>query len=86
MMPGEVTPFIIALLLGLLLGSQFSGQLSRRGVYLIIGLAIVAAFLFEAPLFTTSLWGGLINQEISFATPLLGAVVGLLIGKYLGGR
>lgn len=86
MMLGEVTPFIIALLLGLLFGTQFSGQLSRRAVATIIGLAVVAAFLFEAPPFMTGILGGLINEEISFSTPLLGATMGLLIGKYLGGK
>ncbi len=86
MMLGEITPFFIALLLGFLFGTQFLGQLSRRGILLIIGLTIVAAFLFEAPLFTTSILGGFITPEISFATPLIGAVVGLLIGKYVGGK
>jgi hypothetical protein len=86
MMLGEITPFIMALLLGLLFGTQFSGQLSRRTLYLIIGLAVVAAFLFEAPPFMTGIYGGLINDEFSFSTPLLGATMGLLIGKYVGGR
>jgi hypothetical protein len=86
MMLGEITPFILALLLGLLFGTQFSGQLSRRSLYLIICLAIVAAFLFEALPFMTGLQGGYINHELSFSTPLLGATIGLLIGKYLGGK
>ena len=86
MMLGEITPFIIAFLLGLLFGTQFSGQLSKQSTYLIVGLAVVAAFLFEAPPFMTGIFGGLINEEISFSTPLLGATMGLLIGKYVGGK
>jgi hypothetical protein len=86
MMLGEITPFIIALVLGLLFGTQFSGQLSKRAILTITGLAIIAAFLFEAPPFMTGIWGGLINDEISFSTPLLGAIFGLLIGKYIGGK
>jgi hypothetical protein len=86
MMLGEITPFFIALILGIIFGTQFSGQLSRRGISLIIGLTIVAAFLFEAPIFTTSIFGGYITSEISFAMPLIGATVGLLIGKYVGGK
>lgn len=85
-MLGEFTPFIIALLLGIFFGAQFSGRLSRRGTYLMIGLAIVAAFLFEAPIFTSSLLGGYIVPDLSFSTPFLGATVGILIGKYLGGK
>jgi uncharacterized membrane protein YgaE (UPF0421/DUF939 family) len=86
MMLGEITPFFIALLLGLIFGTQFSGQLSRRGTYFIIGLAIVAAFLFEAPIFTATVFGGYIGPDLSFATPFLGATFGILIGKYVGGK
>jgi uncharacterized protein YcfJ len=86
MMLGEITPFILALLLGLLFGTQFSGQLSRRAILTVIGLAVVAAFLFEALPFTTSIFGGFINDEFSFSTSLLGAIIGLLIGKYIGGK
>jgi hypothetical protein len=49
-------------------------------------LTIVAALLFEAPIFTTSIFGGYITSEISFAMPLIGATIGLLIGKYVGGK
>lgn len=85
-MLGEITPFFIALLLGFIFGTQFSGRLSRRGTYLIIGLTLVAAFLFEAPIFTTSIFGGYLGPDLSFATPFLGATAGILIGKYVGGK
>ncbi len=86
MMLGEITPFLIALILGIFFGAQFSGKLSRRGSYFILGMAIIAAFLFEAPIFTSSIFGGYILPELSFATPFIGATVGILIGKYLGGK
>ncbi len=86
MMLGEITPFVIALLLGMLFGAQFSCQLSRRSVYFILVMAVVAAFLFEAPIFTTSIFGGYITPLLSFSTPFIGATVGIVIGKYLGGK
>ncbi|MBM5805835.1 MAG: hypothetical protein FJZ49_07245 [Candidatus Verstraetearchaeota archaeon] len=87
MMLGEITPLIIGLLLGVLLGTQLSAPLSKRTVALLLGLSIVAAFLFGAPVFTWSIYGGYILPGLSFATPFIGAMVGLLIGKALrGGR
>jgi uncharacterized membrane protein YgaE (UPF0421/DUF939 family) len=86
MMLGELTPCFIALILGIVFGAQFSGQLSRRGIYFIIGLAIVAAFLFGAPIFTSSIFGGYIAPDLSFSTPFLGATIGILIGRYAGGK
>jgi len=86
-MLGEITPLIIGFLLGVLFGTQLSGPLSKRTVALLVGLSIVGAFLFEAPIFTWSVYGGYILPGLSFATPFIGATIGLLIGKALrGGR
>ncbi|MGQ9759650.1 MAG: hypothetical protein ACUVQ5_03645 [Candidatus Methanomethylicaceae archaeon] len=85
MMLGEITPFIIALLLGILFGTRLSGKLSGRTVVLLIAFSIVGALLFGSFMFTYSLYGGYIAPGLGFATPLIGATIGILIGKALRG-
>ncbi|MDD1776293.1 MAG: hypothetical protein LUP94_02955 [Candidatus Methanomethylicus sp.] len=84
-MAGEIAPIIIAFLLGIFFGTQLSGTISRRTTLLIIGLGIIAAFLFEAPIFTWSLFGGYITEGFSFAAPFISATIGLFIGKIIRG-
>lgn len=86
MMLGEITPFIVALLLGILFGTQLTGKLSSRTVVLIVALSIVGALLFGSFIFTYSIYGGYIAPGLGFATPLIGATIGILIGKALKGE
>lgn len=78
---GEITPIVIGFLLGILFGTQLAGAISRRTVILVLAMSVVAAFLFEAPIFTWSLAGGYITEGLSFAAPFISATVGLLVGK-----
>lgn len=78
---GEVTPTVIALLLGITLGTQMECKLSRRTVLLVLLMSLLAAFLFEAPIHSWSLLGGVIAEHVSFALPFISATIGILIGK-----
>lgn len=84
---GEITPIVIAFLLGILFGTQFKGEISKRTTIMLLGLSVIAALLFEAPLFTWSLVGGHITEGVGLAMPFISAIIGLLIGKmFKGGK
>lgn len=86
MMLGEITPFIISILLGILFGTQLSGKISKGTVALVVIFSIVGALLFGAFTFTYTLYGGFIMPGLGFATPLIGSTIGILIGKALRGE
>lgn len=86
MMPGDITPFIISIVLGVLFGTQLSGKISKGTTILVIIFSIVGALLFGAFMFTYSIYGGYIMPGLGFATPLIGATIGILIGKALKGE
>lgn len=78
---GEVTPTVVALLFGLTLGMQMECTLSRRTVLLVLFMSLLAAFLFEAPIHSWSLLGGVFGEHVSFALPFVSATLGILIGN-----
>ncbi|RWX72922.1 MAG: hypothetical protein Metus_0896 [Candidatus Methanosuratincola subterraneus] len=82
---GEITPTVVAFLLGIAIGTQFVARLSRRTTLLILVMSVVAAFLFEAPIHTWSLLGGVLAEHVSFALPFISATIGLLVGSVLRG-
>ncbi len=82
---GEVTPIAIAFFIGMMFGTQMQGKISRRTMVMILGLAIIAAFLFEAPIFTWSFVGGYIAEGFGFAAPFISAILGMFIGKIVKG-
>ncbi|MCX8182478.1 MAG: hypothetical protein N3D12_05110 [Candidatus Methanomethyliaceae archaeon] len=86
MMLGEITPFIISIILGILFGTQLSGKISKGTTVLVISFSIVGALLFGVFMFSYSIYGGYIMPGLGFATPLIGATIGLLIGKALKGE
>lgn len=86
MMLGEITPLIIAIFLGILFGTQISGKISRGTAILVFVFSIVGSLLFGAFLFSYSIYGGYIAPGLGFATPLIGATIGILIGKALKGE
>lgn len=86
MLIGEITPFIISIILGVLFGTQLSGKISKGTAVLVIIFSIVGALLFGAFMFTYSIYGGYIMPGLGFATPLIGATIGILIGKALKGE
>ena len=86
MLLGEITPFIISLILGVLFGTQISGKVSKGTTILVIAFSIVGALLFGAFMFTYSIYGGYIIPGVGFATPLIGATIGILIGKAIKGE
>lgn len=86
MMLGEITPLIIAILLGILFGAQISGKISKGTAILVFIFSIVGSLLFGAFLFSYSIYGGYIVPGLGFATPLIGATIGILIGKALKGE
>ncbi len=86
MMLGEITPSIIALVLGILFGTQLSGKISSRTAVLAIAFSIVGALLFGSFMFTYSIYGGYIIPGFGFAIPLIGATIGILIGKAMKGE
>ena len=84
---GEITPIVVAFALGILFGTQLQGKISKRTVGMIIGLSILAAILFEAPIFTWSLVAGFISEEFSISMAFIAATVGIFVGKaFKGGR
>ncbi len=84
---GEVTPIVIAFVLGILFGTQLQGKISKRMIGMIIGLSIIAAVLFEAPIFTWSLLAGFISEHISISVAFVAATIGMFVGKaFRGGR
>ncbi len=85
MMLGEILPLIMGFLLGILFGTKLRGRWNPRTVALLLVSGVLASFLFQAPIFFTSPWGGVYNG-ISFSTPFMGAILGLLIGKAVKGE
>ncbi|MEJ5293099.1 MAG: hypothetical protein WHS82_05840 [Candidatus Methanosuratincola sp.] len=82
---GEVTFTILAFFLGIVLGTQLKGMLSRRTTLLVLIMSVVAAFLFEAPVHYSSVLGGVFAEHISFSLKFISAVIGLLVGRLLRG-
>ncbi len=82
---GEVTTIVIALVLGILFGTRFQGGMSKRMVGMVFGLSIIAAILFEAPIFTWSLIAGFINEDFSISLAFIAATVGIFIGMLFRG-
>lgn len=80
---GEITPTIVAFVFGIVIGTQFVAKLSSRTTALILVMSVVAAFLFEAPIHSWSLLGGVFAEHVSFALPFISATIGLLLGKAL---
>lgn len=78
---GEITLTVVAFILGMALGTQLKGNLSRRTTLLILVMSIVAAFLFEASIHYGSVLGGVFFEHVTFSLKFISATVGLLVGK-----
>lgn len=85
-MLGEVTPSIIAFILGVIFGTQLAHNITRRTAALLIIFSVVGALLFGTFTFTYSIYGGYIMPGIGFAVPLITATIGILIGKIIRGN
>ncbi|MEM0100681.1 MAG: hypothetical protein QXY96_03635 [Candidatus Methanomethylicaceae archaeon] len=84
-MLGEITPSIIAFILGILFGTQLAHKITKRIVTLVIVFSIVGALLFGTFTFTYSIYGGYIMPGLGFDIPLITATIGIIIGKLLRG-
>ncbi len=85
MILGEIAPLVMGFLLGILFGTKLQGRWDPKTVALIVVFGILGSFLFQAPPFFASPWGGVFNG-ISFSTPFMGAVLGLLLGRAIKGE
>ncbi|MDI9644078.1 MAG: hypothetical protein QFX35_02525 [Candidatus Verstraetearchaeota archaeon] len=78
---GEVTPTLVAFVLGVILGTQMEGKISSRTTALVLFMGLLASILFEAPIHFWSVLGGVLTEQISFAFPFISATIGILLGK-----
>ncbi len=85
MMLGEIAPSLIALILGIIFGTQLNYKFTGRMVILLISFSIVASLLFGTFTFMYSIYGGYIAPGIGFSMPLITATIGIIIGKLLKG-
>jgi hypothetical protein len=85
MMLGEITPPLIAFILGIIFGTQLNYRLTKGMIILLISFSIVASLLFGVFTFTYSIYGGYIAPGIGFSMPLITATIGIIIGKLLKG-
>ncbi|MCS7097847.1 MAG: hypothetical protein NZ922_02585 [Candidatus Methanomethyliaceae archaeon] len=85
-MIGEISPSIIAFILGILFGTQLAHKITGRMAALVIIFSIVGALLFGAFTFTYSIYGGYIMPGLGLSMPLITATIGIIIGKLLKGE
>lgn len=85
-MMGEISPSIMAFMLGILFGTQLAHKITIKTAILVIVFSIVGALLFGVFTFTYSIYGGYIMPGFGFSMPLITATIGIIIGKLLRGN